>query len=265
MPEQELHHFARRAAQCVVVPDLDALVRRGVTRRRRTRGVVAGLVAAAVAIGGVLVGTRLDTRAQDHPIRPPDRAPVETYLAGDGTQPLEPGTYRIESETWFTALVTVPEGWSSWLGPVRGRTDESMVAMLVLEVSAVASEACQLHVADMTQVRSDPAALVEALQALPRHRVILAPRPDDRFGFPATHLAVEASARARCPYRDFLIFGSGDWGIESAGPHSRMDLWVVDVAGRTAVVVATTAEAATDRAREQLAAMVGSIRLEPRV
>ena len=263
MPEQQLHHFAHRAEQCVVVPDLDALVRRGVVRRRRTRGVIAGLVVAAVAVGGVVLGTRLDTRAQD-PIRPPEPLPVRSYLPGDGSQTLEPGTYRIESEPSFTALITVSEGWTSWFGPVRDDGGGGVIAVLVLEVSAVTNEPCQLDQADMTRVGSDPAALVQALLVLPRHRVVLAPRPDGRFGFPATHLAVEASTRARCPYRDFPIFYSGDWPVESAGPHSRMDLWVVDVAGRAVLVEATTYETATDLAREELAATIGSIRLEPR-
>lgn len=266
MPEQQLHHFAHRAEQCVVVPDLDALVRRGAVRRRRARGVIAGLVVAAVAVGGVLVGSRLDTRAQE-PVRPPEPRPVMSYPAGDGSQTLEPGTYRIGSDPSFTALITVPEGWSSWLGPVRhgagADVDAGAVAVIVLEVSAVTNEACQLDLADMTQVGSDPAALVQALQVLPRHRVVLAPRPDDRFGFPATHLAVEASAQARCPYRDFPIFAGGGERVGSAGPHSRMDLWVVDVAGRVVLVDATTAEAATHQARAELAATVGSIRLEP--
>jgi hypothetical protein len=263
MPEHQLQLFARRAERCVVLPDLDSLVHRGVVRRRRTRGIVAVLVAAAVAVAGVLLGTRLDTRAQD-PIRPPEPQPAWTFRPGDGTQALEPGTYRIESDPSWTAWVTVPEHWSSWLGPVRQDDDGGEVAVLVLEVSAVTNEACQLDVADMTPVGSDPAALVQALQVLPRHRVTMAPSPDDRFGLPATHLRLEASTRARCPYREFPLFRSGDWRVESAGPHNRMDLWVVDVAGQVVLVVATTAEAATDRAREELAAVVGSIRLEPR-
>ena len=99
---------------------------------------------------------------------------------------------------------------------------------------------------------------------LPRHRVVVAPEPDDRFGYPATHLRLRAGDLS-CPgaVTEFELFLADHGLIASLGSRSILDLWVVDVGRHPVLVAATwTPNSPTWLVRET-AAVLASVRLVP--
>jgi hypothetical protein len=266
MTDHQLHEFAARARECVAVPDFDELDRRG-ARRRATRRITAVGVAAALALTGYLaVGQRRDTAEQ--PIDRPDQVQgaTEPYPGSAAWLPLDAGTYRLRldhQDPPVTATFTTPDGWRGWFGPNRPVGRDGYVGLLLLTVDRVVARPCQPGTGGMDTVGPGAAALVEALTRMPRHRVTMRPRPDDRFGFPGTHLQVLAGAGVQCPhYEDFLLWHTQAGIIQAAGPHARLDLWVVDVHGTPVLVSATSMRGTPRWALRELDAVVDSVVLD---
>lgn len=237
MSDLILREFAERAQGLVRVPDLAQIERRGRDQRRSRVAGVGSLAAALLAVGGWLGAGALDQDRTDPAEDPRSEPPL--YLEGDGAT-LEPGTYRLwvsADGTRQAAVVTTPPGWRRWLTPIRTAGNSGAAMVLVSRIHAVVEDACESVYTGKTDIPpNDSQALVTALAAMPRFRVVQPPAPDDRFGHPATHLRV-ASDRTTCRAGTFQLWTT-DLGFLPAEESSlRLDLWVVDL-GEHVVLVA---------------------------
>ncbi len=239
-------------------------------RRRRRRVRVAAVVCAAMALA--VVGYMTTTRplpAADQPEARHAQVRLDaTWWPGGESRPqLRAGTYELpldRNDVPFTALVTVPEGWRGWYGPDREVGPHGYVGVLLLSVMQVVSRPCREGTRGMRMVADGPSVLVEALTRMPRHRVRIAPRPDDRFGLPGTYLQVRGTG-ARCPGgAEFELWNTKEGLVPAAGPRARMDLWVVDMHGTPVLVAATSAPGTPGWALRQLDQVVASVELDPR-
>jgi hypothetical protein len=266
MTDQLLRDFASRAQDHVPPADFDDLVTRGDMLRRRRRTTVAAALAAVVGLIGYAVTAPDDPRA-DGPADDRTQVDAAPYPGGFDFPALEAGTYELRM-TWRpdgpSALVTVPEGWTGWVGPLRGNGEMLYGGVLVLDVRAVADKPCTLFRERMVPV-TDSRSLLAALQNLPRHRVVQQPSDDDRFGYPATHLRVRAGDRARCANDlKFQLFDAERGGlVDSTGPGSQVDLWVVDLDSGPVLVVAVAVPGTPHRILDEISSVVESIELRP--
>jgi len=264
MSEQRLREFADRAESLVTIPDLDRIERGGDRLRRKRLAFTAGAVAAVVGVAAALTSTGLLTRAGNGPPVAPVRV-VAPWPGGVSQPALDAGTYELDVSDDIGApnvQLTVPDGWDGWYGP-SWDVEEAFATLLVLDVNKVVVTACKQGSYGMEEIGEGPDALVTALTRIPRHRVVVAPEPDDRFGYPATYLRLEAG-RARCPFNaPFELLDTTNALIHSGGPNTFLDLWVVDVEGYRLLVLATATETSPDWLKSELASMVDSVKFVP--
>jgi hypothetical protein len=258
MAEQRVRDFADRAESLVTIPDFETIERGGDRLRRQRNLLASGVIAAVVAVTATLTANGLHTRA-DEPVAPP----IVTPWPGDASvQPLQAGIYELDVSDKRGApnvQLTVPDGWDGWYGPVHG-TRNAFLGVLVLDVTKVVSTPCKPGSYGMDEVGDGTQALVAALMRIPRHNVMVAPERDDRFGYPGTHLRLQAG-RVDCPFgADFELFSTDGGLIQAAGPHVGMDLWVVDVDGYRFLVAASATRNSPDSLKGDLDSVVASIR-----
>ncbi|MGZ5399299.1 MAG: hypothetical protein ACXWDM_04745 [Nocardioides sp.] len=267
MLDRDLRALARDIEDVVEMPALTGIVDRGASLRRRRRGAAVAVAASCLVAAGLLTTLHQDPVAEPPPAIEPDSS-VPDYPGGGHTPDLEEGTYAIRLGTDrgdVTAEVTVPQGWTGWVGPNRSFRD-GYVSLLVQDVAYVADlpqEPCGLGTAGMSEVGDTPADLVRAFTRIPHHELVDGPEPDSRFGVPATHLVLQATDRVRCPGK--LTFGLWSVGeqfpIYSLGPGTRLELWVLDVNGEAVLVAATSVPGTPTRGLRELADVADSVEI----
>jgi hypothetical protein len=267
--ELRLRDLGREAEYAVDLPDLGGLERRGRALRFRRQ---AGVVAAAVVVATTSLFLFQDR--SDRVPTPAPNSPEPVDYPGNTMQILPAGTYEITASADgadATVIVTLPEDWNAAEGPNRfpylpGKSnDDSLeksqwsVGLLALKVSAVAGQACQDALAPGDAVEG-MAQTVAALSALPGAEVVGTPRDEARFGYPATQVRVVIDARDRCEGLSAMFESDleGKVGVRSG---TSLDVWVVDVKGTTLVVVAGTRGDVPEQYADELASVVGSLRL----
>lgn len=268
MSEQRLRELGREAEQLVDLPDLGSLERRGrALRFRRQAGVVAA--AAVVATAGVFL-------FQDRTAQAPQPAPRSEQFSpypGVQMQDLEAGTYELTPSSNGaepTALVTVPSGWNSWVGPNRfdghrpGDSNDAalarstwVVGVVVLKVQGVATERCQPFVAG-TGTELDADETVAALRQLPGYRSSVDDGVgDSAFGHPSTLVHLTPGAAQQACARESEIFATDS--NAGVGMRGELDLYVVDVEGTTYVVVANEFGEPPQTVRDEQARVLASV------
>jgi hypothetical protein len=181
-----------------------------------------------------------------------------------GTYVLRPSSVRGEP----TALITVPEGWNTWEGPNRfdghrpGESNEEAlgrltwyVGALVVKVTAVAARPCASGFSAGGFVDTY-AETVAAIGHLPGFR-LLGTETVEAFGYPATYFDLRATGPAEAckNYSNlFLTSNNGAFGGES-----RVEIWVVRVAGVPVTVMASSSGDVPVRIQAELDAVIGSI------
>jgi len=264
MSDQLLRSFASRAHDLVPHVNFDELVHRGERLRRRRRATVAGVVGALVAITGYALSVPSDQRATGP--ADGDRGQVEAtpYPGGVSLPRLAAGTYELRP-SWDpshpSVVFTVPKRWHGWYGPNRFAGKHGYVGFLALEVDEVVSHPCNALRGGWPV--NGAGSLVQTLTRLPGHRLVMAPTPDDRFGYPGTHLRLKAGAIGCPDDREWRLWSDQTGLMQSAGAGSTMDLWVVDVEPKPLLLVATTMPRTPQRVIDELGAVVDSVRLVP--
>lgn len=247
--------------------------------RRRHRLLVAGALALVVALAVALFsrGGRspsvppppqsAELPAPDARLWPAVRFP-DTQARND-TPPLESDVYQLRP-SWRPRVPTVRlrtfEGWYAADGPVQS-AGRGFAGLLVLDVKGVVTRPCGRGRSWQAPVAGGAPALVRALAAMPRTRLVTAPEPVDRFGHPTTHLGLRTTpGAAHCPGgADMFLLDTVGSGVVHApiGPPAELDLWVVDVDGHPLLVMASSLPGTPARVLHELHAMVDSIRFVP--
>lgn len=184
---------------------------------------------------------------------------------------LEAGRYEIpldREDHPLMAQLTVPQGWlAGGRGPNLVDTREAFAGVSVHVVTQVAVRPCAPGTSGMEEV-TWPDEVVAALTRVPRSRVVVAPRPDDRFGSPGTHLRVQMTG-PRCPARFGVpqplsgVFNTPS-GVAVLAPGDTADMWVVDVHGTPVAVVAVWSAGTDESTVDRLDAVLDSVVLDPR-
>ncbi|HET9420545.1 MAG TPA: hypothetical protein VFO49_05365 [Nocardioides sp.] len=268
MSDLELREFRTRAEELVDLPDLAELEGRGRRLRQRRVALGAGLAAAVLAVTGGLVAANQRDDADSTPIEPPDdRAPAEVVdYPGAVMETLDAGTYLMQPSRAAGApevLVTLPPGWNAWEGPNRFEGDLDTTpwyaGLLVVNVTAVATDPCDNPAATGTAVDGTPDDLVAAIKRIPGLRVTATPESDQLFGYPATHLQVRrVPGFGRCD-GDFALFDTETNGVVVGGIDTLADTWVVDVDGQAFLVDAGVTPKTPPEIQEELYAIVDAI------
>jgi hypothetical protein len=223
LSELRLRDLGREAQDLVDLPDLGSLERRGRALRFRRQ---AGVVAATVVLATTGVFLFQDRTSQEPQPAPPRSAP-QVY-PGMLMEDLEPGTYELTPSSDGadpTALITVPSGWNSWVGPNRfnghrdGESNDQalarstwLVGVAVLKVQGVASLPCQPTVTgsgrDMGYEET-----VGAVRRVPGYQTaIVRTNGSDLLGYPSTAIHLTPGAAPRKCARASELFESDTSG-----------------------------------------------------
>ena len=188
--------------------------------------------------------------------------------ARDDTPPLERAVYELQP-SWqrddLTVRVTAFDGWYAAEGPVRW-DGHGYASLLVLDVTGVMSYPCGRRESWRTPTPNGSAyELVGALARMPLMHLVTPPEPVQRFGYPTTHLQLQATPDARCPDgADLELIDTVDHGVvTSPGPGADLDLWVVDVDGNPLLAMASHLPGTPAGTLGQLRSMVASIEFVP--
>ena len=262
----KLKEFGDRAETLVTLPDFAELDRRGRALHQRRLGAAAALVACVLAVVGLTV-LRDDPGKTVEPAPDPGRS--RTYPRGD-VKTLDPGTYVLNPSSWKSdfprARVTVPAGWSSWVGPTRfeghapGRDNDEALEdstwyadVLILHVESVASGLCD------TSQRFDvstASSLNQAVSRIPGYRISREAESTAKFGYPATHFRLSTTAALRDCENAPGLFNAGGYGLLGSGDS---DVWVVDVKGTPVLVYASWSPITPAAVRGEVTDVVDSI------
>jgi hypothetical protein len=240
MSELQLREFRAHAEELVDLPDLAELESRGRRLHRRRVALGAGLAAAVLAVTGGLVAADQRDDGDSTPVEPPDKRDVS--YPGAVMETLDAGTYVLQPSLENDAprvRLTLPEGWNAWEGPNRfdGNLDTSTwyAGVLVVEVEAVASEACGPPVRGDC-VGETPEELVDALRRAPGFKVTVDEAPTEMFGYPATHLQLRSTPETRgCLRKNNLLYTERSGNV-AGGPETLADTWVVDLDGEAILI-----------------------------
>ena len=263
-----LRELGREAQDLVDLPDLGSLERRGrALRFRRQAGVVAATV--ILATTGVFL---FQDRTSPEPVPAPRSERFAPY-PGPLMEDLDPGTYEMTPSrdgTDPTALITVPSGWNSWEGPNRfdghrdGESNEQalarstwVVGVVVLDVQWVATERCQPAVgAPGRPMGYDQT--VAAVRDIPGYQASVDSRGGaGLFGHPSTLIELRPDAAQQECAGASELFGTDTNG--GVGMRGDLDVYVVDVEGRTYVVVANEVGQAPQAALDERAGVLSSV------
>lgn len=240
MSDLELREFRARVEELVDLPDLTALEGRGRRLRRRRLAVGAAAVVAILAVaGGIAVAQRDDPDVA--PVEPPDSRSGDITYPGPVMETLDAGTYVLQPSAEADAprvRLTLPPGWNAWQGPNRFEGDLDTTGwyagLLVVDPDAVASKPC-LGPQPQDAVSDEPAEVVAALRRLPLFRVTVVERSTEPFGYPATHLRIQATRAFTRQCADVNVLRTAMHETVGLGD-ANGDTWVVDVDGRAYVV-----------------------------
>ncbi len=116
MSELRLRELGREAETLVDLPDLGSLERRGRAMRFRRQ---VGVVAAAVVLATTGVFLFQDRTSQGSTPAPPLGADDLPRAADAGPRGGDLRADAVLDGAEPTVLITVPEGWNSWVGPNR--------------------------------------------------------------------------------------------------------------------------------------------------
>lgn len=266
---RELKELGARAETLVRLPDFAELDRRGRALRQRRLGAATALVACVLAVVGVTVLGQ-DPEGTVEPAPSPSGS--RTYPRST-MQTLDPGTYVLEPPSLRADLpgarFTVPAGWNSWVGPNRfdghaqGRDNEEAlehatwyVGVLVLHAESVASGSCgTAQDFDVSTART----LERAVSRIRGYRITWEAEPMTKFGYPATHFRLRATAASKRSCADGPgLFNARGHGLLGASTDP-IDVWVVDVSGTPVLVHQTWSANAPTAVRQELTEVVDSI------
>ncbi len=273
MSEQQLKDFGAHAETLVELPDFAAIDARGRNLRARRQVSVAATLAAVVAVVGVTVTQIRRDDTDTRPVKPPPSIGAQTYVGGT-MKTLDEGAYRLHpsSDTDVTAELTLPSGWNSWIGPNKfdghapGRSNEQAlghltwyVGALVLEVDAVNTHGCG-NPGNSLETAKD---VVRALGHTFSTEVIRPGESVHRFGYPATKLRLRVTkALQECGEADLsALHGTADGFIQYPYVGTVMDVWILDVDGTPIYVQEAWTPNAPPAARDELHAVIESIRV----
>lgn len=185
---------------------------------------------------------------------------------------VEAGTYLVSGAVagGDTALadytVTVPDGWTGDSGSDLKKNEDTPQGILVspwaLDGIEILEEACRGELGFPTAPAS-VTELVSALRAQKSGPIVSDPVATTLGGLPTTRVDLDypdRSAQAHCRV------GTGQlqvWdGYFVFPPNHTASLYVVDVAGRSQVLLVDTADGASDADRAELQSILDSIRFE---
>ncbi len=272
MSDLKLRGFAVRAEERMPLPDFAELEDRGRSlRRRRLAAATGAAVACVLAVAGVVV-LRDDSPKAVEPVRPPDDAQVQAMeYPGPVMEDLDPGRYAMvpASDPYFPrARISLPSGWNAWEGPNRfggqaspGSNEEGLgesewyVGILVVKVTAVRTAAVRGRLVERDHRRIDPESLLRAIRRIRGFQVTESAVPLAKFGHPATHFRLVATAPDGTCDNLFVTSANGVVG----GTDETEDIWVVDVDGYPVLIDSQQTARTPLEMRRELAAAVDSI------
>lgn len=268
MSERLLDTFREKAEQTTRMPDFELIEAAGRARRRRRHAMAGAMAACVLAATGLLLVTD-EPSAPPQPAERKDDTSAVTPYPGNQGQALDEGTYELEpaDPSLPDVRLTLPEGWSSWIGPnlFEGYRDAEADArgpgwhlgLLILDVRSLAQQGCRT--VDLTG--QDPATVVRAFTRADRLRVMSGPARTIRFGRPTTHLRLQEQGPSKGCLDNVLMFGAGGSGITFLGAGTTYDVYVVDLDGRPLVMLATWAGGTPRDEVDALLGVVDSVEL----
>jgi hypothetical protein len=190
---------------------------------------------------------------------------------GPVMEDLDPGRYALvpSSDPEFPrARISLPDGWNAWEGPNRfggqaspGSNEEGLgesewyVGILVVKVTAVRMRPCEDASSSVTSVESTTESLLRAIRRIRGFQVTESAVPLAKFGHPATHFRLVATAPDGTCDNLFVTSANGVVG----GTDETEDIWVVDVDGYPVLVDSQQTARTPPEMRRELAAAVDSI------
>ena len=238
------------------------------------------VAAAAVTVAGFLGFNYLvapNIGGPDWGVPTPSPAPTSTpRVLRDGD--LEAGTYAINPfpspNDTIRFTITVPEGWQTvpegWLGagpgimPATGSWAPAGTGMSFLKVDGLYSDPCNDNLGD-PDIEVGPTVddLVTALASQPMYE---ATTPTDvvvdGYGGVRMDLLLPAGIDlSSCEGGRYWVWDRGPY---AQGPGNRWHLWILDIDGFRAVVLAEDFEGTSAEDRAELQAIVDSIQIDVR-
>ena len=265
---ERLDAFREEAELRTPVPAFEVIEQRGRSRRRRRQTVIGAFAASVIATTGFAFVAH-DDAASPQPAKDPDDSSLVTPYPGNLGTSLDKGTYEFElaDPSLPTVRFTLPEGWSSWIGPnlFEGSRDDGVgahdpdwyLSLLILDVQSIARRGCRTSDLD----GADPAAVVRALTEAADVRVTSGPHRIVRFGRPATHLRLEEQRRSPECLHDVLLFGAEGAGISYLGRGTTYDAWVAEVDDQPLLVWASWTRGTPQAEVDGLLRIVDSIQV----
>ena len=237
-------------------------------RRRRTMLAAAGCVLAGVVVvacgNGAPQQDASDSGAEvvTQPTGSPKAFPVD-----DEPVALEAGTYLVAGDTALAGYsFTVPDGWTGDSGSDLKKGEDTTKGIAVspwaLDDIRVLEEACRGELV-AGPAPASAAELVAGLRAQGSGPIVGDPVVTTLGGLPATRVDLDYPDRIAAA--DCRI-GTGQlqvWdGYFVLPPNHTASLYVVDIAGRSQVLLVGTADGATDADRAELQSVLDSISFE---
>jgi hypothetical protein len=249
-----------------------AFLRRDAMTTRRTTGLrpVAILVALAAllvaAVGGAaLIGSRPEATPTPMPTAAAIATPTPPPFLPAGR--LEPGTYATQPFENIEFTITVPDGWegapkAAIQSSTGGTTAPGGAVLVLLQVHGLYSDPCQGNAGE-PDVAVGPT-VADLATALGNQRAYDATRPVnvniDGYAGKQIDLQLPSDVDfASCEGGQYWVWDSAPY---AQGPGNRWRLWILDIDGVRAVILA--ADFATTSAEDQaeLRAMMESIRID---
>ena len=235
-------------------PDVDALIHGGRVRRRRRNMTRIGLTAAIVVLAGGAAygvsqidpgGPRSDPGTVDQPNHPSESEAIPPALPRNpGTEPLEPGTYRVPVGTDLTGAAIEADltfegaNWRAGDFPVL-KDDGTFGGFGVYQIAALgAGSGCNDDVRN-SNVGGNAQFLAGQIAQLPRSTVVQAAAPTKLLGHDALHLRLRIDSECPAPwwYR-VAETPRGSRGISYGGDPTAVtiDFWILELEGVSVVV-----------------------------
>lgn len=279
---EQLKDFGARAETLVEIPDFAEIDKRGRGLRARRRAGVATAAALVIAVAGATVAQLHRPDSDDRPIGPPRTVNASPYPGATMTT-LHQGRYwlapsRVPGRPLAEYAddphveLTLPKGWNAWAGPNRfdghapGRTNNQALGHMTWYVGALALQVTSVNTHGCNDPDFGNVATAEDLtKALTRtfgFRVIRRPEQGRAFGHPATRMRVRITKAIEPCGDNAIVFDSTSEGlILYAGAGWIADIWVVDVDGTPLYVQKIWSPNAPRHARDELDAVIDSIRI----
>ena len=253
-------------------PDVDRPNGGGLARRRRRTMLVAvGCVLTGVVVVACGSGApQQDASDSESPIvtQTTDASSPQAFPVDDEPVALEAGTYLVAGDTSLAGYaVTVPDGWTGDSGGDLKKGEDTPqgigVTPWAFDDIGIFEEACRGGMGDPGSAPASVSGLVSALRAQGSGPIVSDPVATTLGGLPATRVDLDypdRMARAHCRV------GTGQlqvWGTYFVlPPDHTASLYLVDVAGRSQLLLVDTADSASVADREELQSILDSIRFE---